>query len=362
MRKPKGSVSIDCNRGMLRLRLPRNLFGGTQQYLYLGLPDSPINRKAAESKAQIIESEIAFERFDFTLERYKPKQQIGEIPLDLHDLWENYTDFKTKILSSTSIATDYRKVRNHIGSLPPNLTARQVRKHLMDKLTPTAAKKVMMFINGCCQWAVEEELIEVNPYINLPAVRTPRISKSINPFSVDERDRIIQAFEAHEFHQVYANFVKFLFFTGCRPSEAIALNWHHVTSDYKMITFSEAVVLKNRKDTKTHTIRKFPTNQKLESLLRQIHNSKSENRDRIFSSPNGYELDGHNFQNRAWKEIMGSLPIVYRSSYNTRHTFITICLENEIPVTQVAAWVGNSAKTIWSSYAGLIATHNVPEN
>lgn len=361
MRKPKGTVGVEAIKGMLRLRLPRHLYDGNQKYLTLNLADNPQNRKAAETKAQIIESEIAFDRFDFSLESYKPRRQSGEKLLDLGELWAKYTEFKVKILSTTTIGTDYRKVRNHIASLPQNLTARQVRKHLMDKLTPTAAKKIMMFINGCCQWAVEEELIEINPYQNLPTVRTPKTSKSINPFSVDERDQIIQAFEAHEFHKTYANFVKFLFFTGCRPSEAIALNWHHVTSDFKMITFAEAVVLKKRKDTKTHTIRKFPCNQKLELLLAQIYSSKAENSDRIFSSPLGYELDGHNFQNRAWKEIMESLPITYRSSYNTRHTFITICLENEIPVTQIASWVGNSAKTIWGHYAGLIATHDVPE-
>lgn len=362
MRKPKGSIGIDCSRGMLRLRLPRHLFGGNQQYIYLGLPESPINRKAAEAKAQVIEADIAFERFDFTLERYKPKQQAGEIPLDLPDLWQRYTEFKIKILSSTTIATDYRKIRNHIAALPVNLTARQTRKHFIEALTPAAAKKVMMFINGCCQWAVEEELIEVNPYANLPAVRTAKVAKTINPFSIDERDRIIQAFEAHEFHKTYADFVKFLFFTGCRPSEAIALQWHHISTDFKTITFAEAVVLKTRKDTKTHIIRKFPCNQKLETLLKTIHSQKSSLSDRVFHSPNGCELDGHNFQNRAWKEIMENIAIIYRSSYNTRHTFITICLDNEIPVTQIASWVGNSAKTIWSHYAGLIATHEVPEN
>ncbi|MCC3405390.1 MAG: hypothetical protein JGK17_07295 [Microcoleus sp. PH2017_10_PVI_O_A] len=51
-RNQKGSV-VTCElRGMLRLRLPRHLFGGRQKYLYLGLPDTPINRSAAEEKAK----------------------------------------------------------------------------------------------------------------------------------------------------------------------------------------------------------------------------------------------------------------------------------------------------------------------
>jgi integrase len=31
----------------------------------------------------------------------------------------------------------------------------------------------------------------------------------------------------------YTPYVKFLFFTGCRPSEAIALKWKHITKQVK---------------------------------------------------------------------------------------------------------------------------------
>jgi hypothetical protein len=33
-------------------------------------------------------------------------------------------------------------------------------------------------------------------------------------------------------YSYYAPFVEFLFLTGCRPSEAIGLQWKHVISDY----------------------------------------------------------------------------------------------------------------------------------
>jgi hypothetical protein len=40
----KGSVGVETFQGRLRLRLPRQLFGGKQKYLTLGLPDTDTNR------------------------------------------------------------------------------------------------------------------------------------------------------------------------------------------------------------------------------------------------------------------------------------------------------------------------------
>ena len=183
----------------------------------------------------------------------------------------------------------------------------------------------------------------------------------INPFTKHERDIIIAAFEQECPH--YAPFTKFLFWTGCRPSEAIGLQWKHIAPDLSEITFSEAVVEKNRKDTKTHTIRKFPVNDKLKSTLADLRLScGTRNLEAlVFTSVEGFPVDGHNFLNREWSETLSKNAIAYRVVYNCRHTFITLCLEAGIPVVQVAQWVGNSPQTIWKHYAGLVSTHIVPE-
>ncbi|NJL10211.1 MAG: DUF3596 domain-containing protein [Calothrix sp. SM1_7_51] len=49
-------------------------YAGVRQYLSLGLTDSPANRQIASAKAKLIESDIIYERFDPTLEKYKPQQ------------------------------------------------------------------------------------------------------------------------------------------------------------------------------------------------------------------------------------------------------------------------------------------------
>lgn len=73
-KRGKGSVGVEVLQGRLRLRLPRQLYNGKQKYLTLGLDDSPGDWKIAQAKAKQIESNIAFERFDHTLNKYRPEE------------------------------------------------------------------------------------------------------------------------------------------------------------------------------------------------------------------------------------------------------------------------------------------------
>jgi hypothetical protein len=72
----KGSVSIINTHGRLQLRFGS---GGKRYYITLGLPDTIPNRKLAELKASEIEKDILFERFDPTLEKYKPRSSLSTV-------------------------------------------------------------------------------------------------------------------------------------------------------------------------------------------------------------------------------------------------------------------------------------------
>lgn len=364
-RNLKGTVTVRSYRGTLRIYIPRHVCGGEPKYLYLGLPDTPENRKAAEMRAQAIAADIAFDRFDATLNRYRPSaiQTEDNLPL-LSNIWQQYVAYKSKTLAASTIDKDFKRVANHIANLPTQRLreARKIRKHLINSLAPASAKKILMHLSACCDWAAGEDLIQENPFKNLPRVNSCKKSNaSIDPFTKPERDSIISAFEASSYYKHYAAFVKFLFLTGCRTSEAIGLQWKHISSDLREITFSEALVEGRRKGTKTGTIRKFPVNSQLRSLLEKLRATKPAPNELVFKSPTGLAIDSHNFLNRAWKQVISSLSIRYRPQYNTRHTFISLCLQSGVQVVQVAQWVGNSPKTIWQHYAGLVSSQQVPE-
>jgi integrase len=72
---PKGTVSVQNFRGRLRLCL---CFQGQRYYLYTGLLESKVNRLVAESKARIIQADIATGNFDRTLAKYKPEKELTQ--------------------------------------------------------------------------------------------------------------------------------------------------------------------------------------------------------------------------------------------------------------------------------------------
>jgi integrase len=360
-KRSKGTVGVESNNGRLRLRLPRQVYGGRQKFLYLGLADSKDNRRLAQAKAAQIESDIILERFDQTLQKYEPfaprQKESGE---QLCDLWRKYTLFKSKTLAPSSLR-DFKKVENHIQKLPAQSLERSkvITNYLLDNLSPDTARRVIMQLNACCEWAVEREIIPVNPF---KGTRSHKVlnGRSINPFTVEERDLIIECFEKEPYHQAYAAFVKFLFLTGCRTSEAVGLQWQHLDPSLSLISFQEAVVEGQRGATKNRKIRKFPINQTLKNLLGSIQPPRAEPKKSVFSDSLGGLIRPNNFLRRHWQPVVKSLPIPYRPQYNTRHTFVTLCLEEQVPISQVAAWVGNSPKIILQHYAGLTRSE-VPE-
>jgi integrase len=373
----KGSVGIEQVRGRLRLRLPRQLYGGKQKYLSLGLPDKPDYRKFAELKARQVEMDILTGQFDPTLNKYKPQtycvtdepktKPVAEIALD--ELWRRFTAFKSPSIAQSTLATDYEKAKHLIAALPTKAIADAVaiRDLLLSTHSPNAAKRYLVKLSACCEWAVKSGLIGANPFKGMAKdIKLPRSSAEvqIESFSASERDRIIEAFRQSKDYSFYADFVEFLFFTGCRPSEAIALEWKHISPG--LITFEQAATISRqgisiKPGLKTQSWRKFPVNYQVDKILVRLERKKLERKGYLFLSPHGHLIDFHNFRNRAWSSIFKNLDIPYKKPYATRHTFITLCLEAGIDAKDIAQWVGNSADMIYKHYAGTNLMLNIPE-
>ncbi len=158
----KGTVQIKVSNSRLQLVFS---YAGKRKYLSLGLPDNKLNRKVAEAKAKLIESDITMERFDSSLAKYRPlslsepsSESPSSIPApieapkpDLAWLWEKYTLFKKPQISQSTYAVDYRKYRNHIAALrTKNLeNTIEIQDYLIANLTLNAARLTLTNIYAC---------------------------------------------------------------------------------------------------------------------------------------------------------------------------------------------------------------------
>lgn len=383
----KGTVGVEKFRGKLRLRLPRQIFSGKQKYISTGLEDTPENWKRVQSKAWTIEEDIARGNFDPSLAKYRLQSHLKLIvPPNLNELWQKYTQYKSTQVEETTLRLNFQRVTSHINKLPTQLLndSTKIRDYLVNNNSSYTAKRILTQMNACCNWAVKSGLIEVNPFQGMAQeIKTPKNSSNgvdIDPFTAEERNIIINAFRQHPIYHHYTNFVRFLFMTGCRTSEAVALKWKHINNDCSKITFSEAVVnisnQKIRKGLKTEEKRNFPCNKSLQTLLVSIRPENCCNEDLVFPSLSGKEINPHTFNAFVWKGCLNKgkryIGIVqalvdegkierYRPQYQSRHTFITLALENGLDVKDVARLVGNSPEVIYKHYAGRKKDLIVPE-
>lgn len=395
IKKVKCKVGIEDFQGKLRLRLPREATGDKgKRYIYTGLDSTPENYKRVHQVALSIEQELLAGALTpeslAALVNFRPKLvALPTLPptapkLTPMQLWELYSEHRKSQVASTTFIKEYKKkYLNHLKKLPSNALENGVgtRDFLLKTTTVDTTKRVLMRLSAACEWAVETKLLSVNPFEGMAKdiKLTKHYQENINPFTLEEREAILKAFEQHPHYKHYYNFVRFLFLTGCRTGEAIALQWKHINKDCSIVTFSESYdsQLGIRKDTKTHKVRRFPCNAALKQLLLSIKLERPEATpdDLLFPSPTGLPIGNSKFTNQVWKGcksgkktykglvtqlVEQGLVECYRPPYNTRHTFITMCLEAGMTAPQVAKLVGNSPEVILRHYCGSTLKFEVP--
>jgi integrase len=304
--------------------------------------------------------------------------------LNLLETWDKYIDFKRPSVSPSYLAHQLQATRNHLEKLSssPGMDAVAIRDWAMKHLTVDSAKRLVSQLSACYTWAKNNKLIEVNPFMGMTSeIKLPR-SKRVNtgdreiePFTATERDSIIVAFKSNQFchpftpknyqHSNYATYVEFLFYTGCRPSEAIGLQWKNIDFDKRIVLFQEAVVQSPRGrirkgGLKTQAFRKFKINDQLREILESAKPLSRSAGSLVFPAPEGGFIVQDNFRKRVWKKILQGLDLQYRVPYQTRHTFITLCLDKGIDAKDIAQWVGNSPEIIYKHYAGSRHSLQVP--
>lgn len=370
-RATKGTVSIQSVRDRLRLAWRVD---GTRYHLSLGYPDTPRHRAIADLKASEIQRKILFGQFDPN--EYKSKPQAKIVQLDsIREIWEKFVEFKRTQVKPSTMRSQYRPWSREVKRFPvddPTLAV-MIRDWLLQNKPLNSAKRILVALNDCFNWAIDSGLYRSNPFAGfakkIALIKSSRnLETEIDPFSGNERDLIINLFNLNKYYKHYSHLIQFLFMTGCRPGEAIALQWKHIHRNFLSINFEQVISdtedgLQVVEGLKTQERREFPCNEALRELLKAIH-TKSERLmpgDLVFPSVRSHKwIDWHNFTNRGWKAILSESGIKYRNPYQTRHTFITLALQHGMDVVDVAKICGNSPAMIFKRYAGANRSIEVP--
>ena len=368
------------NRLQLRYVYPK----GKREEISLGLSDTSTNRRIAEGKAAQIELDIANGHYDFSVKKYKsfhPKYKSDGVVIcpndkfpDLGELWKQYIEFRRGQVSESTYIVDYQKITRRIELIKQQrlndpIAIRNWLK-IKKKYKPETVRRTIQQLSACCQWACRSNLIKEDPFENIRNEIQPQRNtkgKSNQPFLKKEVEAIIEAFKNDTYcskkstikHSFYLDYVIWMFNTGMRPEEAVILKYKDISDRYVYINKAYRVDCKIEKDTKNHKPRKILLNTQLKKIVKRRKKLNHSPDDLFFPSPSGKILNYNNFCSRSWKQAIEGLVKdgkvrEYLPAYHTKHTFISICLENGYNPKNIESMVGVSAKVILSNYAGIL--------
>jgi integrase len=166
---------------------------------------------------------------DTTLGKYKPQVEgAPQSGIELLSLWDKYAAFKMPRLAPPTKNT-FDRYRSYISRFPSQDPgdAVQIRDWIASTLTPDSGARLLTNLSAACKWGVKSELLEGDPFQGMAGdIRVRKDDDDefdIRPFRLAEQEAILRGFEQSKYYRHYAAMIRFFLWTGCRPSEGIAL-------------------------------------------------------------------------------------------------------------------------------------------
>jgi integrase len=220
------------------------------------------------------------------------------------------------------------------------------------------ANEVLRHARSICAVQVEAGVISQNPFAGVVFLREDKGASrqdEIDPLSAAELSAVLASL-SDEWRPIFT----LLAYTGMRPGEAFALKWKSI--DLKT---GEAKITANRvrgteDSPKTASSKRVvylipPVVDMLRSLKRNrtVHNLD----DYVFVARDGMPYDKH--IDGTWRRALKNADIRHRSSYQLRHSYISLALQNGIEPGWIQRQVGHSnLKMIYETYAKWIPGSN----
>jgi integrase len=364
------SVKIKVSNGRLQLVFSCPI-AKKRVYFSPGYRDDVEGNQYAKILAAKIEGDILTNHY-IGLSKYMLSPVTAEVPpepqpasqdIDIIDLWQKYLDDIRPTRSQTTMGRQFRDYSRQLERCPFGINQpTRIRAWAIQTLTPGSARRLMMALNAFGKWGVTNGHIGVNPFEGL-SVKKPKNAGDVepNPLTAEERDAVLSAIANNPNWCYYSRFFTFLFYTGCRPSEAVALEWSHVAKDKNTLTFKQSATpdeqgrVRIKAGLKTQRKRTI----KLSEKVRECLGDQAEGL--VFPALRGGIIDVGNISQRLWKPALAAAGVEHRNMYQTRHTFATLALRAGVGAQDVAALIGNSPEVVYKHYAGVTSELRLPD-
>lgn len=372
-RGKRGGVHIHSRNKMLTIRW--TLLG--QGYrLALGLPDTPVNRRAARAQAAEIERDIALEQFDLSLSKYKRREVTCPKPkTSTIELFARFTNCRLKLgTSGQRIGAIYKPLQSNLSRYGSDIDSEKTAREFIDLLrsrqSGRTANQNLSLLQGFGAWCLSEGHWEENWFFGIPRIKQSDSTQNREPFSRKEINLLLQTLKTDPVHYYYYDFAYTLLSLGVRPSECIGLRWKDLDLEKGVAKISETLARRvagkksrQRKATKTKARTVIKLTPKLLALLAGRKQLEAKADDLVFRGKRGGVIDDHFFSQKVWRPLCKKAGVVHRPPYVARHTLISHGIEEmgwSLP--QAARVAGHrSTRMVEETYGRAIDLPEMPE-
>ena len=194
----------------------------------------------------------------------------------------------------------------------------------IDDVGAKSKRIYLSVLSGIFQEAFYDEIIVRNP---VKIIRLPKLIKTkIKPFNTDEVKAIMDLAK----NDNYRYYLAIAFYTGMRSGEILGLKKTDINLDNQTITIQRTRSRFGESTPKTnYSIREIPIIEILKPYVIELY-SKHNHEYLFVTQYNKPYKDNSVFQEQFWKPTLKKLNIEYRRPYNTRHTYATNMLYNNL--------------------------------
>jgi integrase len=321
------------------------------------------SESAAREAAAKIEAKLVLKEFE--IEKHTSKAPTFK---DHAKLWLSLPhDWKQSTRESYEL-----NLKNHIypalGKYPLNEIGRKDLKAFFDGLlskgkSPATVAGIRAPIKGILSHAVDSELIEVNPILNL-TIAMRKKKTLVEPLTEPEAEKLLQAAKKHLGGHYYPHILCALR-TGMRLGELKALQWSDIDFDKRQIEVQRSCRRGVISDTKNHKRRRVDITPLLTDTLKELKLTQKKRAiesgrpfsDFVFASRRGNIFIRVPFE-YALRKCLEAAKLKRIRIHDLRHTYATIRLLRGHNIGDVSYQLGHSSiKITYDVYGHWIPGH-----
>lgn len=213
---------------------------------------------------------------------------------------------------------------------------------LKSNLKDTTKRKIDNTLKAFFNWCVKYRGLKVSPMNMTDRIGKAQNKKELNILSIDELETII----LHTEKVVYKILFKFLFWTGCRIGEALALTLDDVDLEHKTVTINKTLTRIKRVNTVTEpktqgSKRTIAISNKLSEELKQYIEKAIYTMDskRIFNTTN---QDARRFFKKITMEYLKRDLTIH----DLRHSHASLLINNGVEILAISKRLGHTNPTM----------------